>query len=64
MSKGIEVLVTFPQAIPLAVQGVALLEMEKNLRAATKLDVRVVKDLKGDDSRLRAMMTIEQRNRL
>ena len=59
-----EVIVRFPKDIPLAVQGPFLLDAERRLRAATGLDVRVVKDLQGDDSRLRVMMTVEKRNAL
>lgn len=62
--KGFEVVVKFPKGIPLAVQGPFLLDAEKSLRASTGLDVRVVKDLMGDDSRLRVMMTLEQREKL
>ena len=62
--RGIEVVVRFPAQIPLAVQGPFLLNAEKALRAATSLDVRVVKDLMGDDSKLRRMMTIEMRAKL
>ena len=62
--KGIEVIVRFPSEIPLSVQGPFLLNAEKALRAATSLDVRVVKDLMGDDSRLRVRMTLEQRSKL
>lgn len=62
--RGIEVVVRFPPAIPLAVQGPFLLQAEKDLRAATGLDVRVVKDLMGDDSKLRVRMTLDQRNKL
>jgi len=61
---GLQVVVKFPQEIPLAVQGTWLLSAEKALRASTGLDVRVVKDLQGDDSRLRVMMTVEKRNAL
>ena len=61
---GLQVVVKFPPEIPLAVQGPFLLTAEKQLRAATGLDVRVVKDLMGDDSRLRVMMTVEKRNKL
>lgn len=61
---GLQVVVKFPEAIPLEAQGAALLEMERALRAATNLDVRVTKDLKGDDSRLRVMMTPFQRAKL
>ena len=62
--KGAEVVVTFPAEIPTDVQGPALLLMELTLRTLTKLDVRCVKDLKGDDSKLRKLMTIEQRDKL
>ena len=61
---GLQVLVTFPDGVPLAAQGPALLAFEKHLRATVPLDVRVVKALKGDDSRLRVMMTVEKRNAL
>jgi len=62
--QGLQVVVKFPAEIPLSVQGPFLLAMEKSLRASTGLDVRVVKDLMGDDSKLRVMMTIEKRNKL
>ena len=61
---GLQVVVKFPKEIPLAIQGPFLLQAEKDLRAATGMDVRVVKDLMGDDSRLRVMMTVEKRNAL
>ena len=61
---GLQVVVKFPPEIPLAIQGPFLLNAEKELRATTGLDVRVVKDLMGDDSRLRVMMTVEKRNAL
>lgn len=62
--RGVQVLVKFPSEIPLAIQGPFLLAAEKSLRASTGLDVRVVKDLKGDDSRLRVMMTPAQRDKM
>ena len=61
---GLQVVVKFPKEVPLDSQGPALLLMEQALRAATKLDVRVVKDLMGDDSKLRVRMTLEQRAKL
>ena len=64
MSKGIEVLVTFPQEFGTDMQGPALMAFEVMLRAMTRQDVRVVKDLKGDDSKLRRLMTITQREAL
>ena len=61
---GLQVVVKFPREIPLGVQGPFLLSAEKSLRASTGLDVRVVKDLMGDDSKLRVRMTLEQRAKL
>lgn len=64
MSNHIHVIVRFPKAFPLDMQGPFLLRMEKLLRLATEIDIRVVKDLMGDDSKLRIMMTKEMRDRL
>lgn len=58
------VTVHFDEGIPVDLQGVALLDMEKSLRALSGLDVRVYKDLMGDDSKVRKFMTIEQRAKL
>ena len=60
----LKVIVKFADEIPLDAQGVVLLQMEKSLRAQTGLDCRVYKDLKGDDSKLRVMMTPEMRAKL
>ena len=61
---GLQVVVRFPEGVPLSIQGPFLLDAEKALRASTGLDVRVVKDLMGDDSKLRVRMTFEQRAKL
>lgn len=61
---GLQVVVRFPDGISHDAQGRALLLMEKALREMTKQDIRVVKDLMGDDSRLRVMMTPIQRAKL
>lgn len=61
---GLQVVVRFPAAISHDAQGRALLMLEKALREMTKQDVRCVKDLMGDDSRLRVMMTPIQRAKL
>lgn len=61
---GIKVIVQFPPEIPVDVQGPTLMLMELVLRTLTKLDVRVTKDLMGDDSKLRRLMTITQREKL
>jgi len=60
----VEVVVKFPPAISTDVQGPALLLFELALRTLTKLDVRVTKDVMGDDSKLRRLMTIKQREAL
>lgn len=58
----LHVVVRFGQDIPSAVQGPALLQFERDLRARMPGQwVEVFKDAKGDDSKLRASMTPEQR---
>lgn len=63
-TKGVEVVVNFPAEVPTTAQGPALLLLERTLRASTGLDIRVVKALMGDDSKLRKFMTIQQREAL
>ncbi len=60
----IKVTVKFEGYVQPTVQGTALLEFERHLRKLTGLDCRVYKDLKGDDSKLRVMMTQAQRDKL
>ena len=62
----LHVIVKFGKAITPDVQGRALLAFEKTLRDMTDhtLWIEVFKEAKGDDSKLRAMMTDEQRVRL
>ena len=62
----LHVVVQFGGDIPASVQGRALLAFEKMLRDMTDraLWIEVFKEAKGDDSKLRAMMTDEQRVRL
>lgn len=62
--KGCEVVVKFDPSIPTESQGPALMLLELTLRTLTRLDVRVVKDLMGDDSKLRKLMTLKQREAL
>lgn len=62
--QGLQVVVRFPPEIPAEVQGPALLVLELILRTLTRQDVRVTKDLMGDDSKLRRLMTIKQRENL
>ena len=49
----LKVTVQFDDSIMPDFQGPLLLSMEKLLREATHLDVRVFKDRMGDDSKLR-----------
>lgn len=61
---GLQVLVKFPPSVPTWAQGPALLHFEMELRASTGMDIRAVKDLQGDDSKLRRFMTPIQREKL
>jgi hypothetical protein len=61
---GLQVVVMFPDGISVDVQGPALMWFEHTLRLLTKADVRVVKHMKGDDSKLRMLMTQQQRDKL
>ena len=63
-TKGLQVVVKFPAEVSFDAQGRSLLAFELNLRQLTGQDVRVVKDLMGDDSKLRVMMTPEMRAKL
>ena len=56
--------VSFGKGIGPDAQAKALFEMEKLLREITGADCRVYKDLMGDDSKLRVMMTPTQREKL
>ena len=59
-----KVVVKFEEGISHHAQGIALLDFERHLRKLTGLDIRVLKELKGDDSRLRIMMTEVERAKL
>ena len=57
--------VHFGAKIPGRVQAVALLEFERTLRRLMpEAWIEVFKEVKGDDSRLRMMMTPEERKKL
>lgn len=56
--------VKFGKGIPSSAQGVALLEMERHLREITRHPVEVFKETMADDSKLRNMMTAEERAKL
>jgi len=58
------VTVAFDEGVPSSAQGPALLDLEENLRLATGLDIRVFKAKMGDDSKLRSLLTPEERNKV
>ena len=66
----LHVLVKFGNGVPYFVQSEALLAFEKILRdisekvTGDRLWIEVFKDIKGDDSKLRVLMTSEQRKAL
>lgn len=60
----LHVVVKFGKDVPLDAQGCALLELELSLRGSTGLRIEVFKEAKGDDSKLRSAMTLQQRARL
>lgn len=64
--EDLHVVVKFGKAIPGAAQGAAMLAFEKELRRLTdnQLWIEVFKEAKGDDSKLRASMTPEERAKL
>lgn len=64
MNTSLHVMVWFGDAVPSEAQGPALLALEKALRKATALDIRVFKERMGDDSKLRVKMTPAERERL
>jgi hypothetical protein len=58
------VIVKFGSGIPADAQGRSMLAMEKHLRELTAGPVEVFKETMQDDSKLRNMMTVEERARL
>lgn len=58
------VLVQFGKSVPSDAQGRAMLAFERHLRELTAAPVEVFCEAMGDDSRLRVMMTAEQREKL
>ena len=61
----LHVVVRFGSGISGEVQARSLLEFERILRKNSEGQwIEVFKEIMGDDSKLRAMMTPEQRNRL
>ncbi len=69
MIDPLHVKVDFGSAIPHEIQGPALLAFERLLRdesakSGDRLWIEVFKDIKGDDSKLRTMMTALERAKL
>ena len=68
----LHVIVKFGKGVPSSVQGPALLSFETVLRRLFRQQfpddpndwIEVFKEVKGDDSKLRALMTKEQRSKL
>lgn len=60
----LHVIVKFGKGIPVDAQAVALLAFEKSLRQISGKRAEVFKETRGDDSRLRALLTPEQRAKL
>ncbi len=61
----LHVTVKFGSDVPSDVQGAAMLQFERDLRACMPGKwIEVFKDNKGDDSKLRMAMTKEQREKL
>lgn len=58
------VIVKFGDGIPVEHHGKVLFDLEGELRRRTGVRVEVFKEARGDDSRLRALMTSEQRAKL
>ena len=69
MIEPLHVKVDFGADIPHEIQGPALLMLERSLRKMSaehgdRLWIEVFKDIKGDDSKLRTMMTALERAKL
>lgn len=65
MIDPLHVIVHFGSEIPPSAQGPALLSLEKELRKLCPGKwIEVFKEAKGDDSKLRSQMTVEQRAKL
>ena len=65
MIDPLHVIVQFGSEISITAQGPALLALEKDLRQRCPGKwIEVFKEAKGDDSKLRSQMTVEQRAKL
>ena len=64
MTPDHHVIVKFGKAVPYDVQCALQLKWEKELRESTGVRIEVFTEARGDDSKLRAAMTLEQRAKL
>jgi len=62
--KELHVQVKFGAGVPTPLRGEALLDFERMLRKLTGQRIEVFQEKRGDDSRLRAAMTEQQRAKL
>ena len=60
----LQVNVRFTEDIPVAARNAAMLDFERTLRRLTGLRIEVFQERRGDDSKLRAVMSPEQRAKL
>ncbi len=60
----LHVIVKFGDGIPIDARGTAMMAMERRLREVTGLNCEIFMEPKGDDSKLRSLMTPEQRAKL
>ncbi len=64
MAADHHVIVKFGKAVPYDTQCALQLKWEQELRESTGVRIEVFAEARGDDSKLRAAMTPEQRNKL
>ncbi len=63
-SKDYEIIMSFGAGIKGQLQAKLMFDLEKHLRETTELPIEVFKKTMDDDSKLRRMMTPEERKRI
>ena len=63
-NKDHEIIMKFGPAIKGALQAKLMFDLEKHLRETTGLPIEVFKETMADDSKLRNLMTEEERKRI
>lgn len=61
MSDPIKVFVHFGDGVPDDAQAKSMFDFEVNLRKLSGLDIRVLKERMGDDSKLRMVMDLKRK---